>query len=40
MNKMTYAQIPYVGVPVSRLVHGTIMLSMQKKEASFALLDA
>lgn len=39
MTKMLYGQVPYLEKQVSRLVHGTIMISMQKQGESFALLD-
>lgn len=39
MLQMLYGNIPYVGKPISRLVHGTIMLSMQKKDEGYAILD-
>lgn len=39
MTKMLYGQVPYLEKQISRLVHGTIMISMHKKEDSFALLD-
>lgn len=38
--EMIYGKVPYVDKPVSRLVHGTIMLSMDKKDSSFELLDS
>ena len=40
MAEMIYGKVPYVDKPVSRLVHGTIMLSMDKKDSSFELLDS
>ncbi len=40
MSEMLYGNIPYLDKKISRLVHGTIMVSMQKKEWSFELLDA
>lgn len=40
MAEMIYGKVPYVDKPVSRLVHGTIMLSMDKKDWSFELLDS
>lgn len=40
MSDMIYGKVPYVDKPVSRLVHGTIMVSMQKKDESLALLDS
>ena len=40
MAEMIYGKVPYVDKPVSRLVHGTIMLSMANKDSSFELLDS
>ena len=37
---MIYSNIPYVKKQVSRLVHGTIMVTVSKKEESFKLLDS
>jgi aryl-alcohol dehydrogenase-like predicted oxidoreductase len=39
MSKMLYGQIPYIKKPISRLVHGTVMISMGKKDEAFKLLD-
>lgn len=40
MAEMIYGKIPYVAKPVSRIVHGTIMISGQKKDWSYELLDS
>ena len=37
---MEYGQIPGVNKPISRLVQGTLMLSSQRLDEAFALLDA
>lgn len=38
--RMQYRQIPGVAVPVARLVLGTMIVTTQERERSFALLDA